>query len=203
MKFWKPKNILRLEGDKPAIAATMPQHSRRRAPHGVGAVPAARRLRARCGATPTSSWRSTAGPTACCRASCRRVPETARRAAERLMVPGPAQPDHADAAGHGAAGAVRGAVRVELAERVGHGVPARRASPPRSCCASVPERVVKAYVDTFKQLKLAMLTIASMLGLAVPDELLGHDVDAGAGAGRRPAASFRSSAPSSAGSACS
>jgi lactate permease len=29
-----------------------------------------------------------------------------------------------------------------------------------------PERVVKAYVDTFKQLALAMITIASMLGLA-------------------------------------
>jgi lactate permease len=29
-----------------------------------------------------------------------------------------------------------------------------------------PRRVVKTYVDTFKQLKLAMVTIASMLGLA-------------------------------------
>ena len=44
-------------------------------------------------------------------------------------------------------------------------------------------RVVKAYVDTFKQLKLAILTIALMLGTRPADELFGHDVDDGTRAG--------------------
>ena len=66
-----------------------------------------------------SAWR-----TACCPASLPTVPGTGPLA-ERLMVPGlhnlitripPVVPD---------AGAVRGALRAELAERVGDGVPAR------------------------------------------------------------------------------
>ena len=64
------------------------------------------------------------------------------------------------------AGTVRGALRAELAERVRHGVlpghPRHRAGAARVGRGSV----VQTYVDTFKQLKFAMLTIASMLGLA-------------------------------------
>ena len=41
-----------------------------------------------------------------------------------------------------------------------------------------PKSVVAAYTGTFKQLKFAMLTLASTLGLAVLDELFGHDVHA-------------------------
>ena len=47
-----------------------------------------------------------------------------------------------------------------------------------------PGKVVKTYVDTFKQLKLAMLTIALHAGARVSDELLGDDLHPRAGAGR-------------------
>ena len=61
---------------------------------------------------------------------------------------------------------------------------------------------MKVYVDTFKQLKLAILTIALMLGLAALMNYSGMTSTMGlALAG--PASSFRSSAPSSDGSACS
>ena len=93
------------------------------------------------------------------------VPETARLR-DAPHGPRPAQPDHADPAGDEGAGAVRRAVRAELAERVGHGVPARRHRDGAACCASSPKQFVNTYVATFKQLKLAILTIASMLGLA-------------------------------------
>ena len=64
------------------------------------------------------------------------------------------------------------------------------------------KRVVKVYVDTFKQLKLAILTIALMLGLAAVMNYSGMTSTLGlamAGTGVR----FPSSAPPSAGSACS
>ena len=47
IKFWKPKTILRLEGDKP-IAATLPHHSPGELVMALGAVSHARRLRAVC-----------------------------------------------------------------------------------------------------------------------------------------------------------
>jgi hypothetical protein len=47
LKLWRPKTIMRLEGDQP-IAATR-SAMRRRALHGVAALPAARGIRARLG----------------------------------------------------------------------------------------------------------------------------------------------------------
>ena len=83
---------------------------------------------------PRSSRRSISFADSLLPASLPTVPETARLAT-RLMVPGPAQRDHADAARGAEAGAVRGTLRAELAERVGHGVPAghrrHRAGPAR------------------------------------------------------------------------
>ena len=89
-----------------------------------------------------------------------------RAGAERLMVPGLhnliTQMPPVDAA----AGAVRGALRAELAERLGHGVLPRHARDRAASCACGRRGSSNVYVATFKQLKFAMLTIASMLGLA-------------------------------------
>ena len=78
----------------------------------------------------------------------------------------PAQPDHAHPAGRRRAGALRRRLHAELAERVGHRVlpgddrrGARAARDARAGSSGI-------YTATFKQLKFAMLTIASMLGLA-------------------------------------
>ena len=64
-----------------------------------------------------------------------------------------------------------------------------------------PPRLVKIYVDTFKQLKFALLTISLMLGLAYLMNYSGMTVTWPRA--REAAACFRSSARSSAGSACS
>ena len=48
LKLWKPKNIMRLEGDQPRQPHAQEAH-RRRDLHGVDALPAARGLRARLG----------------------------------------------------------------------------------------------------------------------------------------------------------
>ena len=112
----------------------------------------------------------------------------------------PAQPDHADAAGDQAASAVRGAVRAELAERVGHGVLARRRSRRRSCSGSGRRQFVQAYVGDVQAAVEGDGHDRLDAGPGVSDELLGHDVDARACRSRRPAARFRSSARWSAGS---
>ena len=66
-----------------------------------------------------------------------------------------------------------------------------------------PAKVVKTYVDTFKQLKLALVTIACMLGLAYVMNYSGMTSTLGLATGGQRRSCFRSSVPSSAGWACS
>ena len=69
-----------------------------------------------------------------------------------------------DTASDARAGALRRRLRVELAQRVGHGVPRRHRG--RDSAAREAEAVRRYVRATFKQLKLSMVTIATMLGLA-------------------------------------
>ena len=124
LKFWKPKTILRLEGDKP-IAAALTRHSRRRAVHGVGAVPPARRVRAAVGRRRHQARdqpldrQPAAGVSA-------GMPSRSRRSLNRLLVPGlhnlitQMPPVTAQPAPYARR------LRVQLAERLRHGLLARR-----------------------------------------------------------------------------
>ena len=160
LKFWKPKTILRLEGDKPASLAITP--------HSAGALVMAwvpylflvvfvllwgdadiKLKHQHLDAQPAAG-----------------LGADDSEAAESPHGPGSAQPHHADAAGHEAGGAVCRAVRDELAQRVGDGVLPRRDRHRARAAHHARSSSSKTYVATFKQLKLAILTIASMLGLA-------------------------------------
>ena len=82
-------------------------------------------------------------------------------------------------------------LHAQLAERVGHGLLPGDARRRRCCCACSPTQVRRASTcDTFKQLALADADHRLDARPGVPDELLGHDLDARAGAGRRPACAF-------------
>ena len=196
LKFWKPKNIMRLETDGAATAA-FKRHPAREVfaswlPYlllvvfvlawGQPTIKAA-----------IDGWTNNLLPSS--------LPKNATTL-NGLNVPGSAQPDHAHAAGDGATRTVRRRVHVQLAQRVRHGLLLR--DPCRALLLRLkPSSVVAAYTGTFKQLKFAMLTIASMLGLAYLMNYSGHDVDARTVAGVDRDAPSRSSAPSSAGWACS
>ena len=175
MKFWKPKTILRLEGDKPA-SLTMKPHSAGELfmawvpylllvvfvlPWGDADI----KLK-------INTWTHNLLPAW--------VP-SAPRQLNRLLVPGLHNAHHADAAGHEAGRAVRRAVRVELAERVGHGL-LPRGDRDGDRAAREAGQFVKTYVATFKQLKMAMADDRVDARPRLPDELLGHDVHAGTGA---------------------
>ena len=117
LKFWKPKTIMRLEGDKPMRRVAPKQHSGGEIfmawlPYlllvvfvlawGEPAIKAA-----------LDSWTNSLLPAF--------LPLNATRA-ERAERARPAQPDHADPAGDADAGAVRRGLHAQLAERVGHGL---------------------------------------------------------------------------------
>ena len=119
LKLWKPKTIMRLEGDKPVTAAAH-KHTPSRDVHGVGAVPAAGGLRAGLGrGRDQADDQSVGRQPAARRLADRRRHRPARRAPDGA---GTAQSDYAHPARGARAGAVCRAVRAELAERVGHGV---------------------------------------------------------------------------------
>ena len=71
LKVWRPKTIMRLEGDHPVTAA-----AQRRTPAARSSSRGCRICCSWCSCSPgvsrRSSWRSTPGPTACCRRSSRR-----------------------------------------------------------------------------------------------------------------------------------
>ncbi len=122
--------------------------------------------------------------------------------AARLMVPGLHNMIERIPPVVAAAGAVRGALRAELAERLGHGLPVRdhrhRARPARVAVAAWPN--LRRHVQA-AEVRAADHCLHARARL--PDELLGHDLDARALRWPPPASPSRSSAPSSAGSACS
>ena len=162
LKLWKPKTILRLEGDKPA-SLTMARHS-------GGAIFMAWMPYLMLVAfvlvwgdadikPKINHWADLLLP-----GSLPTVPETARLAV-RLMVPGlhnmitqmpPVVPKPAQYA-----------ALYELNWLSASGTACFLATLATALVLRVrPGRVVKIYVDTFKQLKFALLTIACMLGLA-------------------------------------
>ena len=99
--------------------------------------------------------------------SCRRSRREDRGQLNGLLVPGLHNLITQHAAGDaGRPRRTRARLRVELAQRVGHGLLPGDARRGRALLRVGPARVAKIYVATFKQLKFAMLTIASMLGLA-------------------------------------
>ena len=123
--FWKPKTIMRLEGDKP-ITVDMKHHSAGELIMAWVAVPPARRVRPLVG-----QRRHQAGdqpldrqPAAGLGAGIPGAED--HRTVQSHAVARPPQPDHPDAAGHRAARAVRRRLRVELAERLGHRLLLRR-----------------------------------------------------------------------------
>ena len=75
LKLWKPKTIMRLEGDRPAGAVARTALGGRGV-DGLAAVSAAGGVRARVGRPDDQARASTSSPTACCR---RRCPKTRRR----------------------------------------------------------------------------------------------------------------------------
>jgi len=162
LKLWKPKSIMRLEGDKPT-SLTMARHS-------GGAIFMAWMPYLMLVAfvlvwgdadikPKINHWADGLLP-----ASLPTVPETARLAT-RLMVPGlhnmitqipPVVPKP-----------TQYAALYELNWLSASGTACFLATLVTALILRVrPGRVVKIYVDTFKQLKFALLTIACMLGLA-------------------------------------
>ena len=196
LKFWKPRTIFRLEGDKPATLAT---HG-----HSAGQVLAAW-LPYMLLVIFVLTW----GEVAVKRGD-RHVHERAAavlRAAERDGLEradraGPAQPRHARASRDGGAGALCGRLHPQLAEqrrdrllsgrdRLGAAAPGQPAPLRRRL-----QGHVRPAGETDADDRLDA-------GAGLPDELLGHDVHAGHRARGDRQHAFRSSAPSSDGSACS
>jgi lactate permease len=162
LKLWKPKTIMRLEGDKP-VSLTVAKHSGRDiflawTPYLLLVVFVLvwgeREIKPRINAIGDSlipSWFPTV--------------DAAGLLAKRLMVPGlhnvieripPVVPQPAPYA-----------ALFELNWLSASGTACLFAIIASAFVLRVsPKRVLKAYVDTFKQLKFALLTIASMLGLA-------------------------------------
>ena len=197
LKLWTPKNIMRLEGDKPVTL-------RREAAFGGRDV-----LRPGCptccsscssssGASRRSRRRSTGGPTVVFPAFLPHSPTLLNG----ILVPGlhnmitripPVTPQPAPYAA---------ALRTELAQRVGHCMfPGDDRD--RNRLAREATQIREDLRRHVQAAVAAMLTIASMLGLAYLMNYSGHDVDAGARAGSNAAWCFRSSAPWSDGSASS
>ena len=164
LKLWKPKTIMRLEGDKPASAATTNRHTGGEmfmawVPYLLLVVFVllwGERAIKPCINAVGDCLMPDSLPT---------VPSTGLLA-ERPDGARAAQPDQRMPPVVAEAGAVRRGLRAELAERLRNGVPPGDHRHARSSCACGRRESSKAYVDTFKQLKFAMLTIASMLGLA-------------------------------------
>ena len=117
-----------------------------------------------------------AGPTACCPSS---LPDRAGDGAERPERAGPAQPDHARSRRSTPQPAPYAALfTLNWLSASGTACFLATIADGARCLRVSPARFVKAYVDTFKQLKFAMLTIALDARPRVPDELFRHDVDA-------------------------
>jgi lactate permease len=161
LKVWKPKTIMRLEGDKPA-SLTMARHTPGQifmawVPYLLLVVvvllwgEASIKYR-------INHFADTLIP-----ASVPTVPETPRNAL-RLMVPGlhnqitQVPPVVAKPTAY--------AALFELNWLSASGTACLIATILAALVLGVPGKLVKVYVDTFKQLKFALLTIASMLGLA-------------------------------------
>ena len=122
LKLWKPKNIFRLEGDT-AASVTLARHSGGAVFMAWVPVSAARGVRPDLGRA-----RHQAGDQPFRGQPAARLPQHGARhrpAGRAADGAGTAQPDHAHPAGRARAGALRGALRAELAERVRDGVPAR------------------------------------------------------------------------------
>ena len=162
LKLWKPKNIMRLEGDQP-VSLTMSKHTGGQIfmawmPYLLlvafvltwGEQEIKPKLNEFANGFLPASWPTVAGT---------------GLLADRLMVPGlhnlitRIPPVVAMPSPYGAL--------YELNWLSASGTACLLAILATALVLRVPPRgVVKAYVDTFKQLKMAMLTIASMLGLA-------------------------------------
>ena len=162
LKFWKPKNIMRLEGDKP-VAVTMSKRTGGEIfmawlPYLLLVV-----FVLAWGERADQGEHQRAGRTAVLPASMPKLP--APDCSTRLIVPGlhnvitrvpPVVPKPAPYA-----------ALYELNWLSASGTACFLAILATALVLRVrPRKVVKIYVDTFKQLKFAMLTIASMLGLA-------------------------------------
>jgi lactate permease len=161
LKLWKPKTIMRLEGDKPA-SVTMARHTPGQifmawVPYLLLVVVVLLWGEA------SIKYRINHFADALIPASVPTVPETPRNAL-RLMVPGlhnqitQVPPVVAKPTAY--------AALFELNWLSASGTACLIATILAALVLGVPGKLVKVYVDTFKQLKFALLTIASMLGLA-------------------------------------
>jgi lactate permease len=161
LKLWKPKTIMRLEGDKPATV-TMSRHTPGQifmawVPYLLLVVvvllwgEASIKYR-------INHFADTLIP-----ASVPTVPETPRNAL-RLMVPG--LHNQITQVPPVVAKPTQYAALFELNWLSASGTACLIATILAALVLGVPGKLVKVYVDTFKQLKFALLTIASMLGLA-------------------------------------
>ena len=161
LKLWKPKTIMRLEGDKPATV-TMSRHTPGQifmawVPYLLLVVvvllwgEASIKYR-------INHFADTLIP-----ASVPTVPETPRNAL-RLMVPG--LHNQITQVPPVVAKPTQYAALFELNWLSASGTACLIATILAALVLGVPGKLVKVYVDTFRQLKFALLTIASMLGLA-------------------------------------
>jgi lactate permease len=161
LKLWKPKTIMRLEGDKPATV-TMSRHTPGQifmawVPYLLLVVvvllwgEASIKYR-------INHFADTLIP-----ASVPTVPETPRNAL-RLMVPG--LHNQITQVPPVVAKPTQYAALFELNWLSASGTACLIATILAALVLGVPGKLVKVYVDTFTQLKFALLTIASMLGLA-------------------------------------
>ena len=164
LKFWKPKNIMRLEGDDASDRSPIAASTGRELFAGVAAVSAARRLRAGVGRADDQERRSTRWTNSLLPAS---LPEE-RDDAERPERARAAQPDHAHAAGdRRARRRTRAVFTFNWLSASGHRLPPRDAGGGAACCASGRRSVAKAYT---RHVQAAVATRCSrsrrMLGLA-------------------------------------
>ena len=161
LKLWKPKTIMRLEGDKP-VSVDQAKHTGAADLHGMVAVPAAGRIRAVWGEPRVKAAHRPLDNSLlpACLPTCR----LRRCERPRLMVPGlhnlitripPVTPKPSPYA-----------ARLQLNWLSASGTACFLATIATALSAGAADQVVKTYVATFKQLALPMVTIACMLGLA-------------------------------------
>ena len=117
LKLWKPKTIMRLEGDKPVTVAAK-KHTRRHRSSWHGCRTCCWWCSCWSGVSPISKRRSTGGRHDLLAG----LPACERHDVNRSRGSGSAQPDHAHSACDGQAVAVRRGLHAQLAERVGDGL---------------------------------------------------------------------------------
>ncbi|HEY7185502.1 MAG TPA: L-lactate permease [Vicinamibacterales bacterium] len=161
LKLWKPKNIMRLEGDKPATV-TMARHTPAQifmawVPYLLLVVVVLAWGEA------SIKYRINHFADGFIPASLPTAPETPRNAL-RLMVPG--LHNQITQVPPVVAKPTQYAALFELNWLSASGTACLLATILAALVLGVPGKIVDVYVATFKQLKYALLTIASMLGLA-------------------------------------